>query len=1062
MATTDNLFEKYGIKEVADVTLYRIEKKKETYESQRNIAYSSILRGALTTATVYPMDSDGKGEEDGFKAYIFKDADILKHTNYDCDDKYDVESVFYANTGEAANAATAKTALENYLNNKGDGSVLFKSIYNKLTESEMSESELLRAISFAEDVTVSQPTIISSDAYVAYATFKNQKDTGLTDEDKKSFKFDVLEGSQVVTSNETKTVDANKSITFEITTPTTYKAIVEAIYDAAVTAGIITGGSKDKWIDIVLVDSDKSLMTTNLAVQKIAKKIVKTYAKVKVKTEITIADEKKIAVNEYLVEEDLFDSKGNIKSLIKLLNALAEQQTKPFTVLYSEIKGKEDDILANFESYNYYEFKATISVNTGDLDTGIYSDRQGSNFADPNKIEEGTHEFGYVNQILMLFAKNQNLIDKKCVRYKFKDLNVFGNITFDDNFALAPYSTEKVVVCGLNGCFSENLYDLDEINESIKQLTDTFQAKAYDVVYNDYAELIVNDEMGYFLPAQLGIYDKSLKAMDFFTADNTYASNAVKGVDLILNNAKYTWGNDTHYSINDAIDALKQKKKTLDSGSESSVDGANAIFGGYKVSDKYIKTHPYNDYAGVYSFLVDNKTIGNSPYNLESVLEALSTITGEDTYGRDIKVVDAGEISNRAIYVNVDNSEFAAASAIYLLHNVNAKTLATETAGIFEFHDKKGNKLNYQDVIFAGIEYLALVVIGDKGLIFVVDRHATKKVQKTAWMVNEAGYITDTQAKKIAAHGLIHTVDITQNDETFEATCTVDSIKIKKIKKEATHYVPVLYLDTLKMTSISQTAETTDATGGKGNAKLITWDYGKDITLEIQDALFTPALQGAIWGAGEGSDLDSAVKDTHHIDSFQKFAAKRSFIVPAGNSLGLPSESDLTAQAVYFDPHTMKPYQDGTPIAEGEVVYKWTRSIAYDDNSIGKTIEISADKFPGTYRVVGETYVRNQKTGEDQKYQFIIPQAKMLSTDQTISLEADGDPVVFDFSLNVLRPDDGVMMKFVQYDVVENKEENDGSMMVKDTENLNLLDDAEMYKVGSTEDEADIIGATEY
>ena len=198
------------------------------------------------------------------------------------------------------------------------------------------------------------------------------------------------------------------------------------------------------------------------------------------------------------------------------------------------------------------------------------------------------------------------------------------------------------------------------------------------------------------------------------------------------------------------------------------------------------------------------------------------------------------------------------------------------------------------------------------------------------------------------------------------------------------------------------------------------------------------------------------------IDRMEKIVAKRSFIVPAGNSLGLPSESDLSAQAVYFDPHTMEPYQDGTPIAEGEVVYKWTRSIAYNDNSIGNTIEISADKFPGTYRVVGETYIRNKTTGEDHRYQFIIPQAKMLSTDQTISLEADGDPVVFDFSLSVQRPDDGVMMKFVQYDVVENEEENDGSTMVKDTENLNLLDSAEVYKVGATEDEKDIIGATEY
>ena len=158
----------------------------------------------------------------------------------------------------------------------------------------------------------------------------------------------------------------------------------------------------------------------------------------------------------------------------------------------------------------------------------------------------------------------------------------------------------------------------------------------------------------------------------------------------------------------------------------------------------------------------------------------------------------------------------------------------------------------------------------------------------------------------------------------------------------------------------------------------------------------------------------------------------------------------------------MQPYQDGAPIAEGEVYLKWTRSVAYGDNSLGNTIEISAEKFPGTYKVVGDTYARSKATGEDQRFQFVIPQAKM-SSEQTITLEAEGDPTVFDMKLTVLRPDDGVMVKLIQYDVVENEEENDGSTMVKDTENLNLLDDAEMFKVSAEgDDDNEAIGATEY
>ena len=331
-----------------------------------------------------------------------------------------------------------------------------------------------------------------------------------------------------------------------------------------------------------------------------------------------------------------------------------------------------------------------------------------------------------------------------------------------------------------------------------------------------------------------------------------------------------------------------------------------------------------------------------------------------------------------------------------------------------------------------------------------------------AWMVNENGYITSDDCVKVVDNGLIHVIDATILDESFDAVCTVSSLKVRKTQKRVNRYVPVLFLDTLKVSTIEQTAESTDATGGRGNAKLITWDYGKEITVTLEDALYSPASMSAMLGSYDGGDFTKGVKETKRIDRTEKCTAKRSFIVPAGNSRGVPSEGDTTAQAVYIDLATMQPYQDGAPIAEGETFLKWTRSVAYGDNSLGTTIEISADKFPGTYKVVGDTFSRNKDTGEDQRFQFVIPQAKM-SSEQTITLEAEGDPSVFSMNLTVLRPDDGVMLKLIQYDVVENEEENDGSTMVKDTENLNLLDSAEMFKVNADmTDDLGYIGATEY
>ena len=59
---------------------------------------------------------------------------------------------------------------------------------------------------------------------------------------------------------------------------------------------------------------------------------------------------------------------------------------------------------------------------------------------------------------------------------------------------------------------------------------------------------------------------------------------------------------------------------------------------------------------------------------------------------------------------------------------------------------------------------------------------------------------------------------------------------------------PVLYLDTLKVSTIEQTAENTSARGGKGNPELIMWDYGKEITVTLEDALFSAKSMALMYG----------------------------------------------------------------------------------------------------------------------------------------------------------------------------------------------------------------------
>ena len=62
-------------------------------------------------------------------------------------------------------------------------------------------------------------------------------------------------------------------------------------------------------------------------------------------------------------------------------------------------------------------------------------------------------------------------------------------------------------------------------------------------------------------------------------------------------------------------------------------------------------------------------------------------------------------------------------------------------------------------------------------------------------------------------------------------------------------------------------------------------------------------------------------------------------------------------------------------------------------------VTFAGNKFPSTYKVVGETVVRDEN-GVDHKMQFVIPKAKLQST---FSLTMDVENVsTFDFNLEVL------------------------------------------------------------
>lgn len=380
-------------------------------------------------------------------------------------------------------------------------------------------------------------------------------------------------------------------------------------------------------------------------------------------------------------------------------------------------------------------------------------------------------------------------------------------------------------------------------------------------------------------------------------------------------------------------------------------------------------------------------------------------------------------------------------------------------------------------------------------------------------------------------------------------------------------YTPVLFLDTLKVSTLEKSAQKVSAQGGKGNKKLITWNYGKEITLNLEDALFSPASMSMIWGGLLESKLSKytsaivkcnmankygilhysikaypspaltdeeweivfEVAEENNLDSgsgnqnatkYIKTNENSSYVAENRNSLiykyfkrkwsietekAMPQliidaiikkidsldkvgtiETDIhelevidrmekcivkdrkgleistkkqkenllryykddktSSYTIFYDAKTMLPLlqvndagkvlgwdgdkdDDNDGILEetdkfrikiGTVYYKWTRTVKYkeaeDDGILGRTLVIDAETFPDDYKIVGETYIREQKTGKDQRYQFTIHRAN-VSSDTSITLQADGDPTTFSMQIDVLTPPNDIQMELKQYNV---------------------------------------------
>ena len=246
---------------------------------------------------------------------------------------------------------------------------------------------------------------------------------------------------------------------------------------------------------------------------------------------------------------------------------------------------------------------------------------------------------------------------------------------------------------------------------------------------------------------------------------------------------------------------------------------------------------------------------------------------------------------------------------------------------------------------------------------------------------------------------------------------------------------PVLYLDTLKTSTLSQSSEVVDARGGKGNVKLLSWDTNKELTIELTDALFSAKSLGIMFGGtmkvnGGKQEVLKTLKasDIASVDSsFASFEIKGQtyYIAKASVTTFAYAEGSAVPTAVASPDWDTKDFDFATfdlldcALTKAAPTYS-NGEVSGSAMKNGVEINISAEFGDNTYYITGDTYARNYQSGKDEFLQFIIPKGKVSAEDVSLTMEADGDPAEFAMTVNCLKAADGSMVKLVKYELDSN------------------------------------------
>jgi hypothetical protein len=221
---------------------------------------------------------------------------------------------------------------------------------------------------------------------------------------------------------------------------------------------------------------------------------------------------------------------------------------------------------------------------------------------------------------------------------------------------------------------------------------------------------------------------------------------------------------------------------------------------------------------------------------------------------------------------------------------------------------------------------------------------------------------------------------------------------------------PFLYMDYALTSTNEHSADTSYATGGKGNPRRLAFDGNRQSTLTIS----TQIIDFRIIALLAGADVEKGATNVFKrevltaVDNVGSIEITLSETPVAGTVTVFPISSD----AVAGEEETITVSGNKVTITNGVAGAQYVAYYQFLSDATAEKISFKASNFPKYCRIVGDTLIKNEATGVNEPFQMVANKAKPQAN-FTLTMASEGDPTTLEMTFDLFA--DAENNEFISY-----------------------------------------------